>query len=239
MKIVITNLSGNVGKTTLRKHLLGPLIDKSQLISIEDMNDSDGLVRTELAARDFRRLAVELNTASDEDNFVIDIGSSSLREALQHFKTLRTTRNVIDYWVLPCTPTLKQRNDTAVTIKLLIEMGIQPERIRILPNAIEDVREFEVVFAPLVEKAQQIGYMVCPVPVLYSDVFQMLKDRPATVFDVAGNRTDFRAEIRHAQGDHAALEDLGRAMVVRDLAEDAASNLREVFTNLNLQDCIG
>lgn len=239
MKIVVTNMSGNAGKTTLRKHLFGPLMPDANLITIEDMNDGDGPVREELEARDFRQLAIELNTADTDSNYVLDIGSSSLREALQHFKTLRTTRDVIDFWVLPCCPTIKQRNDTVQTIKLLLEMGISAHQIRIIPNAVEDFREADIIFAPIREKAREIGYQVCPVPVLWSDIFQMLKDRPASVFDVAANRTDFRTEVQRMKGDPAALEGLGRAMVARDLAEDAAHNLREVFSNLNLHQSRG
>lgn len=234
MKIVVTNMTGNCGKTTMRKHLFGPLIRDAHVIAVEDMNDGDGLVRDALEARDLRQLAVELNTADLDKNYVIDIGSSSLREALQHFRALKTTRELIDFWVLPCCPTIKQRNDTVQTIKGLVDMGISAKQIRVVPNAVEDTRDADIIFAPLREKANEIGYQVCPVHVLWSDVFQMLKDRPASVFDLAANRTDFRAEVQRVQGDPSALEDLGRAMVARDLAADAANNLRVVFANLNL-----
>jgi len=234
MKVVITNLSGNVGKTTLRKHLFAPLLVGSRQISVEDMNDGDGPVNMEMSARDFRQLAVELNTAEDDQNYVIDVGSSNLREALAHFRALRSTRDLIDRWVLPCVPTIKQRNDTVNTIKLLVEMGVPASNIVVIPSQVADPRDVELNLKPLMEGAASVGYRMCAEPVMFNDVFQMLKDRSATVFDVALNAIDYRAEARRHRDDPGALEDIGRAMVARDLAQDACRNLRAVFSQLDL-----
>lgn len=234
MNIVITNLSGNVGKTTMRKHLFGPLLAGSRQVSVEDMNDGDGPVSVELSAREFRQLAVELNTTEDDHHAVIDIGSSNLREALEHFRALRSTRELIDLWAIPCVPTIKQRNDTVSTIKLLADMGVPTSRIVVIPSQVADVRDVEATLKPLMDSASEIGYRVCPTPVMFNDVFQMLKDRSANVFDIASNATDFRAEARRHRHDPGALEDIGRAMVARDLAADACKNLQAVFAQLEL-----
>jgi cellulose biosynthesis protein BcsQ len=238
MKVIITNLSGNVGKTTLRKHLFAPLLPDAQVISVEDLNDGDGPVRTEYAARDFRALAVELNVADEASNYVVDIGSSNLREALAQFKSLRSTRQLIDFWVLPCPPNLKQRNDTVNSIRLLIDLGVRPDQIRVLQTMVEDVHAAQSIFEPLIEKAGEVGYEVCDVPVFTNDVFQMLKDKPSSVFDVASSPVDYRALIRSRTHSKAELEDIGRAMVALDLARGACDNLRQVFAHLNLQQAI-
>ncbi len=235
MNFATVNLSGNAAKTPTRKPLLAPLVQNARVISIEDLNDADGVVDSEIAAREFRNLAVELNTSLGEVDYVIDIGSSNLRETLQHLRTLKTTRELIDYWIVPCCPTLKQRTDTVATIQALMEMGVPSNRIRVLPSAVADIQEADAIFKPLRDVAPEVGYEVCAVPVLFSDVYQLLKDRKATVFDVAADTTDFNAQARQHRGDIKRLEDIGKAMVVRDMAEVACVNLRAVFASLNLE----
>ena len=42
MKIAVINFSGNVGKTTIARHLLLPRIDGAELFSVESLNAADG-----------------------------------------------------------------------------------------------------------------------------------------------------------------------------------------------------
>lgn len=235
MKIVVTNLTGNCGKTTLAKHLLGPQLPGARRISVEDLNDSDGLADLDIAARHFRGLAAELNTAEIDEHYLIDVGASNVRPMLEHFRVLTTTRADIDRWLLPCWPNLKQRNDTLATVKALMQLGVEASRIIVVPSAVEDPASLDELFQPLQEGAYLVGYQVCPVPVLFNDVYGLLKDRDRTVFDVAADTTDFKSAAREARGNSTRLQDIGRAMVVRDLARDAASNLRSVFNALGLE----
>ena len=42
MKVAVINFSGNVGKTTIARHLLAPRIAGAEVISIESINADDG-----------------------------------------------------------------------------------------------------------------------------------------------------------------------------------------------------
>ena len=42
MKIAVINFSGNVGKTTVARHLLAPRIAGAELIAVESINADDG-----------------------------------------------------------------------------------------------------------------------------------------------------------------------------------------------------
>jgi hypothetical protein len=42
MKIAVINFSGNVGKTTIARHLLLPRIEGAELFSVESLNAADG-----------------------------------------------------------------------------------------------------------------------------------------------------------------------------------------------------
>ena len=42
MKIAVINFSGNVGKTTIARHLLMPRIEGAELIAVESLNADEG-----------------------------------------------------------------------------------------------------------------------------------------------------------------------------------------------------
>jgi len=42
MKLAVINFSGNVGKTTVARHLLMPRIEGAELIAVESLNADDG-----------------------------------------------------------------------------------------------------------------------------------------------------------------------------------------------------
>ena len=45
MKIAVINFSGNVGKTTVARHLLLPRIRGAELIAVESLNADEGQVQ--------------------------------------------------------------------------------------------------------------------------------------------------------------------------------------------------
>lgn len=238
MKIVIFNFSGNTGKTTLAKHLFVPQIPGAQRITIEDLNVGDGQADVEIAAGKFRELAAQLNVADDDEHFVIDLGASAAKEMLVHFSTLRSTRRAIDFWVIPVTPAAKQVADTLNTIAALADLGISPASMVVVLNNVVDVAAFESDFALIASASEKFGFSVAHQAVLSSEIFDTLKGRQETVFDIADDRADFKALRRELKGDLAALEQLGRRMVIRDLAEAAVDNLRAVFASTPIATAI-
>jgi acyl CoA:acetate/3-ketoacid CoA transferase alpha subunit len=55
MKIAVINFSGNVGKTTVARHLLRPRIDGAQLVTVESLNADEGQAQA-LRGRQFGEL---------------------------------------------------------------------------------------------------------------------------------------------------------------------------------------
>ena len=67
MKIAVINFSGNVGKTTVARHLLLPRIEGAELITVESINADDGhgqLLSQTLRGRQFGELQEYLQTRS-------------------------------------------------------------------------------------------------------------------------------------------------------------------------------
>lgn len=231
MKVVVTSFSGTIGKTTLSKHLLAPLMN-ARRVSIEDLNAGDG-GDAEIQAKQFAQLAAEINVLSEEENLVMDIGASTVRMMLDQFHELRTTRREIDYWVVPCTSSTKVQEDTVNTIKRLISIGVPAKQIIVIKNNVTDIdsvaKEFEAI-----DRLAPLGIHIADQVVLNSAVFQMLRGDERNVISMSDNPPDFKAMKREAAGDKDKLVLVGQAMVLQDLAEFAADNLKSVFASTPL-----
>lgn len=230
MQVAIINTSGNVGKTTLAKHFLAPMLN-AERVSIEDLNSGDGEADIELGSKKFKSFASEL-MANPDLHYVIDIGASSVAAVLQHFHWLEETRANVDFWVIPVTPMTKVCKDSIGTVAKLRELGIPPGRIVLIPNNVDqgEAESADETFKD-VYALRAIGVFVCDQGVLSNAVFEDLKDSKENVFDVANDTTDFRAEIAAARaaGDDAKCLALGRRSVQRQYAVGTLRNLRAVF----------
>lgn len=232
MKTVVINLSGNTGKTTLTKHMFTPLLNATR-ISIEDVNTGDGEPDLEISAGKFKKLAAELNTADDDENYVVDIGASNAKAMIANFDALSSTTELIDFWVIPVTPSAKQIIDSLRTAEALKGLGIDAEKITLLPNNVTDVESYETDFAAIL-KARDFGFIVPDNAVLSTEAFALLRDDERSVFDVVRNKPNFsamKAELRKAD-DKAGLVKLGNEMVLFDMSRQAARNLQAVFDSL-------
>lgn len=232
MKIVVINLSGNTGKTTLSKHMFTPLLGATR-ISIEDTNSGDGEPDVEISAGKFKQLAAEINASGDDENFVVDVGASNAKAMIANFDSLASTTELIDCWVIPVTPSAKQIVDSLKTATKLSELGIEPSKITLLPNNVTDLESYETDFANIY-KTRKVKFVVPENGILSTEVFTMLRDGERSIFDVVQNKPDFatrKAELR-AAGDEKGLMKLGHEMVLYDMSRHAAKNVQSVFNSL-------
>jgi hypothetical protein len=232
MKIVVINISGNVGKTTLTKHLLVPQLPGAKRIAIEDSNQGDGKVDLKIVAQQFGDLAAQLNSADPSKHYVIDVGASTARAMVDHFAKLRRTRAGIDFWVIPATPTQKQVEEALETARELGRMGVPPADVILLPNAVADKHTIQRDFGVLMEAATA-GFHVPAKWVMANDVYRKLKDSEDTVFSAFEGGKDLEVKMAAARkaGNKEEITRLGEAMVVADMCEEATQNMRETFAS--------
>ena len=76
MKVAVINFSGNVGKSTVARHLLAPRLNNAEVIPVESIN-SDGTDETAIRGKQFGELQEYLQTLDDA---VIDIGASNVED---------------------------------------------------------------------------------------------------------------------------------------------------------------
>ena len=134
MKIAVINFSGNVGKTTIAKHLLLPRIAGAELIAVESLNADEDQGQA-LRGRQFGELQEYLQTV---DNVVVDIGASNVEDLLALMNKYRGSHEDFDYFVVPTVPALKQQQDTIATLAELARLGVPASRLKLVFNMVED-----------------------------------------------------------------------------------------------------
>ncbi len=235
--IAIISIAGSAGKTTFTKHCLQSLVPHAARIEIEDWNSGDGEADLRLSAKSFYSLAAQLN-ADTSQSFLLDIGTSNSKTMFQHFGDLELTKEAIDYWVVPVRAGSKERIDTLRTLDQLLELGIDPNSIVVIPMAIQDVDTYENDFRDLKNSTEVLGIHFSAQPVLYNEVYNILKNQDRSVFEIAASKPDFKAMRNESIGNEEKMLELGNQMLIYSLSKTAAKNLLAVFDSTPLASAI-
>jgi hypothetical protein len=228
VKLCVLNYSGNVGKSTIAKHLLAPRLDDCEMLNVESIN-ADESDEEAIRGRRFRELTEMLDLC---DSAVVDVGSSNVEDFLLGMQEFRGSHEDYDAFIVPATPPKKQQRDTVSTISALGEMGVEPERIRIVLNWVEHGDEPRQVFASLIAWSEE--QKLCAVPravVGYNELFSLLRDSERTIADLLKDKTDYRGAMRATSDSDEKLR-LSRALAMRRLALGVKEDLDEAWDAL-------
>jgi hypothetical protein len=214
MRLCVLNYSGNVGKSTLAKHLLAPRLNDCEMLNVESINADDSDDEA-IRGRRFRELTEMLDLCNCA---VVDVGSSNVEDYLIGMKEFRGAHEDYDAFIVPTTPPKKQQRDTVSTISALAQMGVEPQRIRIILNWVDHGEEPHQVFASLIAWTKE--QKRCPVPravVGYNELFSLLRDSGRTIAQLLADDTDYRGAMRATSDADEKLR-LSRALAMRRLA---------------------
>jgi hypothetical protein len=142
MKILCANRSGNVGKSTLARHLFAPRLGDAQIVSVESINSDesqDAAVRGEQFAL-IQELLLTVDTC------IVDVGVSNFESFYDLMKKYAGSHEDFDLFVVPTVPESKQERDTILTIQDLAALGVPPSKIVTLFNMIERPEDLESGF---------------------------------------------------------------------------------------------
>lgn len=231
MKIAVINFSGNVGKSTIAKHLLTPRIKDAELISVETIN-ADESESEALRGKDFAALQQYMQTV---DSLVVDIGASNVEDLLALMTKFKGSHEDFDYFVIPAVPDKKQQNDTASTCKALAAMGVAPSRIKIIFNRVEDGSNIGTTFSTLLSYLK-LNALAAPnqaCALSNNDIYQLTKNDGRSVKELANEKTDFKALIA-ATKDRAKKIKLADQLAVKRLACGVLPELDACFDALEL-----
>ena len=145
MKVLVSNLSGNVGKTLTAKYLLSPRMANAPIYSVESIN-SDGSESELIRGKQYGELLEALSLVEDA---VVDVGASNIEEFIKLMKQYRGSHEDFDFIVIPTVGTTKQMRDTIATIEAFSEIGIPAKKLRVVFNMIDIDETPERVFSGL------------------------------------------------------------------------------------------
>ncbi|WP_440030500.1 StbB family protein, partial [Chromobacterium amazonense] len=188
MNIAIINFSGNVGKSTIAKHLLAPRL-QAPIIAIESINAGN---ENEEGAH-FRFRGNEFDhfqaTLMRQDRAIIDIGASNVEDFMRLMNQYVDSHGEFDLFVVPVVPEKKQQFDTVNTIESLKSLGIPPEKIvtvfnKVDVNQLENLESlFSIVFG--FYHASQAFRCEKEAVIVNNDIFETIRHLNKSVDDIA------------------------------------------------------
>lgn len=235
MKVAVINFSGNVGKSTVARHLLLPRVEGADLISVESLNANEGQTQT-IRGTQFADLQEYLQTVASA---VVDIGASNVEQLLELMRQYRGSHEDFDVFVVPTVPALKQQQDTIATLVELSRIGVRSSRVRLLFNMVDDRDELERSFHPLLR-------FVSDHPIAKADpacwlgeneIYGRLKTTGMDIGELVRDTTDYKALIAKA-GDSAEKLSLAHKLATRRLAHGVQPELDACFAALALESAL-
>jgi hypothetical protein len=239
MKLAVINFSGNVGKTTVARHLLAPRIPGCQLVSVESINADgvdDGVQPVTIRGRQFAQLQEFLQGV---DDVVVDIGASNVEDLLRLMRRYRDSQEDFDAFVVPTVPARKQQQDTVATLAELARLGVPAARLRLVFNQVDDDSPVEHAFETLLAYCAASG-VVQPHPAArmsYNEVYARIRGAGRSLAELALDSTDYKAEIARAVSASDKLA-LAQMLATQRLARGVVPELDACFTALELQGCM-
>ena len=231
MKIAVINFSGNVGKTTVARHLLVPRIAGAELIAVESINGDDGQTQA-VRGSQFGELQEYLQTV---DNVVVDIGASNVEDLLTLMRKYRGSHEDFDYFVIPTVPALKQQQDTIATLAELARIGIPASKMRVVFNQVEDDARISELFASLFSFIEQHQFAPantrCKLGA--NEIYERVKGTGIDLAELVRDETDYKAQIANANGVVEKIA-LAQKLATRRLATGVVPELDACFAALEL-----
>jgi hypothetical protein len=235
MKLAVINFSGNVGKSTVARHLLAPRIPGCQVVAVESINADDGQPMT-IRGRQFAQLQEYLQTVSD---LVVDVGASNVEDLLALMRRYSGSHADFDGFIVPTVPARKQQQDTAATLAELARIGVPAERVRLVFNQLEDDSPIEPVFETLLAYCAKSGTVgprlgAC---LRYNEVYARVQGTGQSLIELATDSTDYKAGIAKTNSPTEKMA-LGQQLATQRLARGVIPELDACFAALDLRGLV-
>lgn len=239
-RVAIMNFSGNTGKTTIARHLLKPRMEGvDEIIYIESSNaDEETKQGKTVRAAQFEKVAKNL---MESMSMVVDIGASNVEETLELMRQIDGSHEDFDYIIVPIVKSPKQRQDSVNTIKELLNMGVEPEKIKPVFNRVGITESVEEQFADVLYALNRMGVEYSTNAVIVeSNFFPRFEDMKFTldglfstnIKDNKKRQNDLRRIKSRTAEETKELRELSDLVTLQRMAASAIDNLDNVYLEL-------
>ena len=236
MKVAVISFSGNVGKTTITRHLLAPRMPGAKVVSIESINAGDAQGHV-IRGRQFAELQEFLQVS---DDVVVDIGASNVEELLALMHRYRGSHEDLDYFIVPTVPAGKQQQDTVATLAELSRLGIPADKVRLVFNMVEDGTDLERVFDPVLAflRVSPVSRVSLDCRLGTNEIYGRVNGSGADLSALAADSSDYKSLIAAATDSSERLA-LAQRLATRRLASGVVPELDACFAALRLGAGVG
>ena len=236
LSVAVMNFSGNVGKTTVARHLLAPRIPGSRVVSVETIN-ADGLESKTIKGDRFSQLQEYMLSGA---SVVVDIGASNVEAFLAAMDKFAGSHLDFDFFVIPTTSKEKQQMDTIATLLELSERGIAADRILVVFNMVDHPDEIEEDFAAVLNFLRSKPIAICKPDwvITTNEIFTLARNADgslAQIQDLAEDQTDYKRLIAQTDDSDERIR-LARRLGTTRLARGMVTKLDDCFEAMGLHD---
>lgn len=195
---MVLNFSGNSGKSTISDNMLAPRMDNAEIIRIETINAHEGDDAENLKGKEYGQIIEGIPLFN---NAVVDVGSSNVQDIMTLMGQYAGSHEIFDYFVVPAVARPKQIKDTISTIEALSDIGVPPEKIRLVFNMVEDEdvnleKEFHALFA---YHAAEQKFTINSGAVIYqNDFYSRAAGLGTSVEKILDDKTDYNKLLKEA-----------------------------------------
>lgn len=232
MKVAVMNYSGNVGKSTLTRHLLAPRMPNAELIAVETVNADDLQAGDHAAvpASEFEELQRRWLVARD---VIVDVGASNIEQFVASMAERVGSSEDFDVYMIPTVPETKQQRDTLRTVDMLADLGVEPDRIRVVFNKVPRLRtNLQESFSHLYDLHRDSKtFVLDPGAFVYqSPVYHQAAVCGKSIAEICADDTDYLSLIENA--DPRQKDRYAALISLRRLALGVREELDVLFFNL-------
>lgn len=239
-KVVVVNVSGNVGKTTIASQLLYPrMIDAAgnhpTLVEVETYNKSaEGLPGLKVIKKTGTQYRDVYELAYEDPALIVDVGASNIVPFFEQLTNYRGSADVFDMFIVPTTSGTKEMHDTLKTIQLLRAFGIGDDRLRVVfVQVISDVvDEFKLLYNAAGTTEYKFNFNKDLI-IKKTELFKELGELNETVASLLTDKQDYPSLIRAAEDPQTKKRLVKRDMALR-MAMSVNDILDSVFSHLDL-----
>lgn len=234
--VMVSNFSGNVGKTTITKSLLAPNMLDVRIFAVEDVNAGYGQGEAvQLSAEQTASILEQVIEASLGAPVIVDVGASNVSNFFAALAGYDGMHEYISAVVVPTEPSDKVQTDTVSTLDYLINnLLFDANKISLVLNKVPGKIPAETIFAKTLAHAEKMGVRSAG-EIPESETFQVAAALGKTIHELSElNPKELLAQSRV---DSEAGKD-PKAGVKMMLAAASAKKLRTKLDEVFMALCI-